>query len=221
MEDLKKIVVEALDKNGSLDMIRAQLRSSVFGAIQSEQNKAVKTEASKMMESEPGQFSAELLRDFLEKSEAINTLHVFSLESQIHPDTKSKVQKRLGLPSDGTPGLFKLIKDFKSRFVPSEPIKKEVAKKEETKKEEVKKEEVKKVEAKIDEKTKNDEINSDYSEDFEEIEEDIEVVSQDTGGRESHKYYESAGSSGGVDPSVDSLALDQCDYLEPVKRPKN
>ncbi|OMJ84752.1 hypothetical protein SteCoe_14073 [Stentor coeruleus] len=216
MEDLKKIVVEALDKNGSLDMIRAQLRSSVFGAIKSEQSKAVKTENSKIIESEPGQFSVELLRDFLEKSEAVNTLHVFSLESQIQPDTKLKVQKRLGFPSDGTPNLFKFIKDFKNKFVPLEPIKKE-----EPKKEDVKIEEVNKVDVKADEKTNNEEINSDYSEDFEEIEEDIEVVSQDTGGRESHNYYESAGSSGGVDPSVDSLALDQCDYLEPVKRPKN
>ena len=60
-----------------------------------------------------------------------------------------------------------------------------------------------------------------YTEDFEEIEEDIEITSQDTGGKESHRYFESGGSSGGVDPSVDSLALDQCDYLENVKRPRN
>ena len=41
MEDLKDLVVKTLDKNGSLDIIRAQLRSSVFGAIQSEQKKNI------------------------------------------------------------------------------------------------------------------------------------------------------------------------------------
>lgn len=204
MEDLKKIVVEALDKNGSLDIIRAQLRSSVFSAIQSEQKKSVKTEANKAMETEPGQFSAEFIRDFLEKSEAVHTLHVFSLESQIQSDTRSKLVKKFQVPSDQSPALFKLIKDFKSKYVVQE-----LPRKEESKKPEIPKED------------KKEEENVDsYSEDFEEIEEDIEAQSVDTG-KESQRYFESVGSSGGVDPSVDSLALDQCDYLEAVKRPRN
>lgn len=231
MEDLKKIVVEALDKNGSLDMIRAQLRSSVFGAIHSEQKKAVKSEANKIIETESGQFSAEFLRDFLEKSEALHTLHVFSLELQVNSETKSKAQKKFAFSPDGTPGLFKLIKDFKSKFVPQEQgkkdtiikdeVRKEDGKKEESKREEAKKVEMKSIGTRESEGNKKDQNSDNYSEDFEEIEEDIEVVSQDTGGIDSHRYYESAGSSGGVDPSVDSLALDQCDYLEPVKRSKN
>lgn len=205
MEDLKKIVVEALDKNGSLDVIRAQLRSSVFSAIQSEQKKAVKTEANKAMETELGQFSAEFIREFLEKSEAVHTLHVFSLESQIQSDTKSKLIKKFQIPSDPTPAIFKLIKDFKSKYVVQELPRKE---------------EIKKPENFREDRKEEDNIDS-YSEDFEEIEEDIEAQSIETGGKESQRYFESVGSSGGVDPSVDSMALDQCDYLEAVKRPRN
>ena len=215
MEDLKKIVVEALDKNGSLDIIRAQLRSSVFSAIQSEQKKSsAKTEANKAMETEQGQFAAELIRDLLEKSEAAHSLHVFSLESQVQPDTRSKMNRKLGLGNDPAPALFKLIKDFKSRHIPQDFVLKEEVK-------EVKEvREVKKVEVKAKEERKEEEPIDDYSEDFEEIEEDIEAQSMETG-KESQRYYESIGSSGGVDPSVDSLALDQCDYFENVKKPKN
>ena len=213
MEDLKKIVVEALDKNGSLDIIRAQLRSSVFSAIQSEQKKtSAKTEANKAMETEQGQFAAELIRDLLEKSEAVHSLHVFSLESQVQPDTRNKLNRKLGLGNDPAPALFKFIKDFKSKHIPQDFVVKEEVK-------EVKEvKEVRKVEVR-DERKEEDPID-DYSEDFEEIEEDIEAQSMETG-KESQRYYESVGSSGGVDPSVDSLALDQCDYLENVKRPKN
>lgn len=206
MEELKNLVVETLDKNGSLDSIRAQLRSSVFGAIQSEQKKSIKTEASKIMETEVGEYSAELLRDFLEKSEAVHTLHVFSLESQIKPESKGKLAKKFALGQEPTPALFKLIRDFRENFKPSldppKPIEEKVP-----------------VVKKDQKRQQEDEQSDNYTEDFEEIEEDIEITSQETG-KESHRFYESGGSSGGVDPSVDSLALDQCDYLEAVKRPK-
>jgi hypothetical protein len=112
------------------------------------------------------------------------------------------LNKRFNLQSDGTPALFKLIRDFKSRHVPQEPVKKEEAKKEPVR-----------------EDKKEEEPFDDYSEDFEEIEEDIEAQSIDTG-KESQRYFESMGSSG-VDPSVDSTALEQCDYQESVKRPRN
>ena len=212
MEELKNLVVETLDKNGSLDSIRAQLRSSVFGAIQSEQKKNIKTEASKIMETEVGEYSAELLRDFLEKTEAVHTLHVFSLESQLKPDSKLKLSKKFGLVQESTPALFKLIRDFKANFKPSQEAPRPA---------EDFKQEAKFPAQKKDQKRQDEEQSDNYTEDFEEIEEDIEITSQDTGGKESHRYYESGGSSGGVDPSVDSLALDQCDYLEAVKRPRN
>ena len=161
------------------------------------------------METEVGQFSAELLKDFLQKSEAVHTLHVFSLELPEFSDTKSK----FAIGQDPTPGLFKIIKDFKAKFVPSQPNKEE--------KPEARKEEAKKSEPKREDNKAEDEQSDNYTEDFEEdIEEDIEIMSQDTG-KESQRYFESVGSSGGVDPSVDSLALDQCDYLENVKKPKN
>jgi hypothetical protein len=203
MEDLKDLVVKTLDKNGSLDTIRAQLRSSVFGAIQSEQKKPIKTEANKIMETDIGQYSAELLRNFLEKSEAVHTLHVFSLESQIPSDSKTRLQKQFALTQDSVPALFKIIQDFKQTFKPSPNSLKNNSTQPEPPKLEIKS------------KRFEEDQSDNYTEDFEEIEEDI--ISQDTGGRESHRYGESGGSSGGIDPSVDSLALDQCDYYEPVR----
>ena len=39
MEDLKDLVIQTLDTNGILDKFRAQLRSNVFSAIESTENK--------------------------------------------------------------------------------------------------------------------------------------------------------------------------------------
>lgn len=78
MEDLKELVIETLDNNGILDTIRAQLRSSVFNALQQEQAKlsASKTEAQKVIETEQGQICAELFRDFLQTLGMVHTLNV-------------------------------------------------------------------------------------------------------------------------------------------------
>jgi hypothetical protein len=202
MDDLKDLVIKALDKNGSLDIIRTQLRASVFTAIQSEQKKVINPEPNKHADKETLEYSYELLKDFLEKSEASSTLKILESETIFGQGVKNRLQKKFNLLQGPDPDVYKIIKSFKASFVPvSQPAKaKEDFGQSYNKKEEDK---------------KSDQGFSDnYSEDFEEIEEDIETFSQGTG-LDSQRILMS---SSGADPSVDSQALEKCDYLEPVKR---
>jgi len=281
MEDLKELVINSLDSNGVLDTIRAQLRSSVFSAIQSQQNKvALKTsEAEKISETQEGRIATELFKDFLETG-GINYSHsVFLQEAKVNDsvDTKS-LSQQLGLESKSeVPLIFSLIDTFKRKTTKSPPKQKlqlespkqflspdkskkfpEEAKflpKQSSKEEEVPKEDKEPQEKPQKKKPElpplepkgrvrhwqapeeppkenkipplknipsQDSNDSDqaYTDDFEEIDEEIEVEEEeiDTGGRESMGIGESVGSSMGVDASVDSMALEEYDVVENVKR---
>ncbi|CAG9324109.1 unnamed protein product [Blepharisma stoltei] len=209
MEDLKELVIETLDNNGILDTIRAQLRSSVFNALQQEQAKAGgnKTEAQKVMETEPGQLCSELFRDFLQNLGMVHTLNVWLPECKLpeEPKDRSFIENKLNIKGDNNPLIYQVIKKFKE----SQSQKQESKEPEELKP------------PASEERPKT--IGSDeqeYTDDFDEIDEDIEIEgSLGTGGRDSHgPIGESGGSSMGIDQSVDSLALEDYDYTEKVKR---
>lgn len=114
MEDLKEMIIQSLDTSGVLDTLRAQLRSSVFKAIQSEEGKLpnVKSEAAKALENDQGIIAAELFRDFLECFKMNYTLNVFIPECRLQHDKKpfSYLEDKLGLKAEpGIPMIFKLL----------------------------------------------------------------------------------------------------------------
>ena len=97
MEDLKLLVMQALSANGSLDVIRAQLRSTVFAAIQSKQTNH-NAEAAKAIASPPGEAAAALFVDFARALGLQHSLDVFPSECQFAPGAAQPVV-RAGLRS--------------------------------------------------------------------------------------------------------------------------
>ena len=118
MEDLKYLVIDALDKNGSLDSIRAQLRSSIFSAIQSEQSKlaTAETEAHKALATPEGEAAAVLFKDFCEVLGLQHTLNVFLPECKNSNLTKkSPVLEQAGVAAKpDIPMIYQLINAVKA-----------------------------------------------------------------------------------------------------------
>ena len=171
MEDLKGLVIEALNKNAVLDSIRAQLRSTVFSAIQSQQDGP---QPNKSLDTPEGDAAVALILDFLKLNEMQDTLKVLEPEcAAVKKGGSSRLLQDLGLKSGEQPMIYSLLEAFKGN---RESIEEDIQ----------------------------------YEDDFEEYE-----PSQP---RESATYGESGGSSMGIDASVDSMALEEFDYVEKVKR---
>lgn len=109
IEDVKNLLIETLDSKGILGQIRAQLRSSVFKAIDEQDNKygfGFKWENPtlyKIIGSKLGILSAELIREFMESHRMDYSLSTFIPESSISPEKikKEDILIRLGLkPED-------------------------------------------------------------------------------------------------------------------------
>lgn len=109
IEDVKNVLIETLDSKGILGQIRAQLRSSVFKAIDEQDNKygfGFKWENPslyKIIGTKLGVLSAELIREFMEIHRMDYSLSTFIPESSISPEKlkKEDILIRLGLkPED-------------------------------------------------------------------------------------------------------------------------
>lgn len=139
MDELKDLVLQSLDGNGTLDAIRAQLRSNVFKVVAG-QKQGNRNESAKIMGAEFGLLALDLFAEFLELNEFGNTLPVFLQETQASEqrsysqiENKFKVKKQPGksllaqivqraneIPS--IPSIPSVPKKAEARVVKAEPI---------------------------------------------------------------------------------------------------
>ena len=89
MDDLKNLVIQTLEEEGTLGNLRAQLRSRVFKAIEKNAEPAAKQAAGfqwqnpaaqKVHESEESKLVAQLIKDYLEFFRMDYTLSVYTPE---------------------------------------------------------------------------------------------------------------------------------------------
>jgi len=90
MEDPRENVIKTLEANGTLDYIKAQLRSKVYTVLNDQNQHLQKPETHKVMETELGQISAELIRDFMEYFALNCTLNIFIPECHL-PSKKKEL----------------------------------------------------------------------------------------------------------------------------------
>lgn len=114
MEDLKELIIQTLDANGVLDKIRAQLRVSVFKAIDNQQAASLsfeKLKAVNVVKTDEGRLCAELLRDFLDVYKLTYTMHTFLPESRLASDVKGQaLAEKCGVQFEqGKPVIYKLL----------------------------------------------------------------------------------------------------------------
>ena len=124
MEELKNIVIQTLESNGILGNLRAQLRSSVFKVIDS-QDKNLKDGcgfqwenplAPKIVETTEGMLCIDIIREFLEFYRMDYTLSTFLPECSLsqEPKTRQELEDKIGLQPWNTsmPLLMHLILSF-------------------------------------------------------------------------------------------------------------
>ena len=124
MDDLKNIVIQNLEQEGTLGNLRAQLRSRVFKAIENYADSNAKqtagfqwqSPAAKNVHEDPDtKLVALLVKDFLEHYKMDYTLSVYLPEISLsnageHP-TKDEVAQKAGLAKNGDgPLLLQLLK---------------------------------------------------------------------------------------------------------------
>lgn len=95
MEDLKSLVITQLEDEGTLNNMRAQLRSQVFKAIEKYADKPTKQQAGfqwqnpiahKIAENEDAKLMAQMIREFLEFYRMDYTLSVYLPEVAMSND---------------------------------------------------------------------------------------------------------------------------------------
>ena len=107
MEEMKNLIISALDTKGVLGQIRAHLRSAVFKAVD-EQDQQFKTGCGykwenptlyKIIETRFGTLLAEILRDFMEYFRMDYSLSTFIPECGINPERlkKDEMLNKMGL----------------------------------------------------------------------------------------------------------------------------
>lgn len=124
MEELKNIVIQTLESNGILGNLRAQLRSSVFKVIDS-QDKNLKDGcgfqwenplAPKIVETAEGMMCIDIIREFLEFYRMDYTLSTFLPECSLSQEPKSRpeLEEKLGVTQSNSsmPLLMNLILNF-------------------------------------------------------------------------------------------------------------
>lgn len=107
MEDMKNLLIQALETRGVLGQVRAKLRSSVFKIVDDQDQKfnmgcGLKWENSqlyKISDTKLGLLSAELIREFMELYKMDYSLSVFIPECSISPERirKDEILAKLGL----------------------------------------------------------------------------------------------------------------------------
>ena len=110
MEDMKNLLIQALETRGVLGQIRSKLRSSVFKIVDDQDQKfnmgcGLKWENPtlyKITDTRIGQLSAELIREFMEYLRMDYSLSVFIPECSISPEKikKEEIYGKLGFKPD-------------------------------------------------------------------------------------------------------------------------
>ena len=136
MDDLKTIVIQSLEKEGTLSNLKAQLRSRVFQAI--EQNADGRTKAQvgfqwqnpnvgKIHESEEAILSAHIMNDFLDsygmdytKSVYVPEVALNQSKDAIEKTSKADFLKKLGVDSvkpqdQNEPIIVQMMKQIKAQ----------------------------------------------------------------------------------------------------------
>merc|ERR1712166_442791 len=106
MDDLKQIVIESLEQEGTLSALKAQLRSRVFQAIEHQADPALKKQAGfqwqnpelkKIHENEDALLSAHIIREYLDFYKMDYTKSVYlpeiGISSRNHKDSMTASDK--------------------------------------------------------------------------------------------------------------------------------
>ncbi|CAG9331756.1 unnamed protein product [Blepharisma stoltei] len=226
MEELQNSIYQELEQTGVLDYIRAALRAKIFQAVDMHESKAgfKRPETKKILETEIGQICSELARNFLECFKIKHTLDIFLQESQIPAGNESVQQLERIFGVKSAPNRPILLAIVEGLFPPGDE---EIEGTTEDSEEEEEEPELPNVSNKNQQKPpghmspRSQRMYQDHHlESGSSIEENIES-------RESIEDYkhdelvESGGTSSlGYDQSVNSLALEEFDYIEPIKKPK-
>jgi hypothetical protein len=126
MDDMKNLLIQALETRGVLGQIRAKLRSSVFKIVDDQDQKfnmgcGLKWENPtlyKITDTKIGQLSAELIREFMEYLKMDYSLSVFIPECSISPERirKEEIFGKLGIKPNSelneSPTLYFIIYYF-------------------------------------------------------------------------------------------------------------
>lgn len=130
MDDLKNIVIQNLEQEGTLGALRAQLRARVFKAIENYADSNSKQAAgfqwqnpaaSKLQEDPDAHLVALLVRDYLEHYKMDYSLSVYQPEAAIQNETTTKndLASKCGLTAQSDqPLLVTLLKQSRSGSPP-------------------------------------------------------------------------------------------------------
>lgn len=126
MDDLKNVVIQTLEEEGTLGALRAQLRSRVFKAIEKNADPAAKQAAGfqwqnpaaqKVHESEEARLVAHLIKEYLDFYRMEYTLSVYVPEAALSNQeslSRDQLQKKAGLSAQSeTPLLVQMLKQLK------------------------------------------------------------------------------------------------------------
>lgn len=125
--ELKDLIVQTLEANGLLSKIKAQLRASVFMALDENDKEANKNndfqniKVKKLLQTNEGRLAASLIRDFLECCNLDYTISVLDpeLNSNIFWDKREKLYKTLNINENDSnmdsPVLSEYIKEQQAK----------------------------------------------------------------------------------------------------------
>ena len=116
MEDLKSVVIQSLEQEGTLSALKAQLRSRVFQAIEQNADNATKAKAGfqwqnpnveNIHENEEALLTAHLIRDYFDHYKLDYTKSVYLPEASLEQakdlrisQSKKDLQKRLQIDDE-------------------------------------------------------------------------------------------------------------------------
>ena len=127
MEDLKDLIINTLDAQGTLGDIRAQLRMLVFKSIDNEGKQVPydKTPAMQLAESDQGRLCVEILRDFFAYFKLNLSLNVLLPETRVSEElSQEKLRDLLGFrPEPGSPILFQILEKINEPDLAPVPVK--------------------------------------------------------------------------------------------------
>ena len=127
MDDLKNVVIQTLEDEGTLGQLRAQLRARVFKAIEKNAEPAAKQAAGfqwqnpaaqKVHETEEARLVAHMIKEYLDFYRMEYTLSVYVPEAALSNQeslSREELQRKAGLQSQTqTPLLVQMLKQLKS-----------------------------------------------------------------------------------------------------------
>lgn len=112
MSDLKNFLLENLERNGSLEVIKSELKSNLFNTLREDTPSKSQTG----IESEKGELAAEIVRDFFETFCMQYSLSVFLPESKLpeRPYQRDALENKIGIKGiEDLPILSALLTNMK------------------------------------------------------------------------------------------------------------